>query len=153
MVGESNGCWKISRSLLGLADALGRPQLYISLSKSVLSLFRRLGSLVCTNGLLLLLEWRQSSSEGSGLLLSEVLGKVSLSLGVGSSSGDSLLGEDGQDLCDCLSHLSNLGELHLGLGRHLADSKAGEFFLNTTFQISIAQIETQDDEEGINRDQ
>ena len=89
------------------------------------------GSLLgATDSLFLGLEGGQTSAEGTILLLAQVVRRVSLLLELVAGGLDALLGEDGEDLGDVLSHGSDLGELDLLLA-DLADAKGGELLAVT----------------------
>ena len=82
--------------MVELTDSLGNGELSeLLVVKSLLNLGDGSGGLVLG----------KSSSENSGLLHSQVLGEVLLLTVLRSGSGDSLLGEDGQNLSDGFSHL------------------------------------------------
>merc|ERR1719246_289024 len=74
------------------------------------------------------LEPGQFSSEGTGLLLAQVVGSVSL-LGKGISGlSSALFGDDGKDLGNVLAHGTHFGELNLGGRSDLAHTEGSEFF-------------------------
>ena len=72
--------------------------------KSELAGLEVVGLLLGLKGELLGLEGGQVAAEGTGLLLAEIMGSVLLSLELLTGSGDTLLGEDGEDTGDVLSH-------------------------------------------------
>merc|ERR1740117_1895362 len=74
------------------------------------------------------LESGQFSSEGTGFLLAQVVGSVSL-LGKGISGlSSALFGDDGKDLGNVLAHGTHFGELNLGGRSDLAHTEGSEFF-------------------------
>merc|ERR1712060_390126 len=83
--------------------------------------------LLATDGHLLLLEGGESAAVGTILFLSEVDGGVLLLFEFISCSIDALLGKNGENLGNVLSDLSDLGQLHLGLGRDLGHSQRCKF--------------------------
>lgn len=112
-----------------------------SSNKSVLPDLVVVGLLLGTHRHSFGLKRSESSAESARLLHSQVLGRVLLLLKISSGSVDSLLAEDGEDLGNGLSHLSDLGQLSLRLGRHLRNSKGSKFFLNTSKGQEMVRFE------------
>ena len=100
-----------------------------SCSDGVLAELGIVSLLLCSLSSACTFEPGQFSSEGAGLLLTQVVGSVSL-LGKGISGlSSALLGDDGKDLGNVLAHGAHFGELDLGGSSDLAHTEGSEFSL------------------------
>ena len=100
----------------------------LSSCEGVLPKLYVVSALLSTVGELLPLKRDQSSAESEILFYSQVDWSVSLLFEFSSCSFDSFLAQHSQNLGNVLSHLLDLGQLHLRLRRNLLDSQLSELF-------------------------